>query len=133
MGNLPRDVFIYNHFCHYASQRSRSKLVSYHVQSRRRRKIVSLREGTLYSPAKSTTTQSREHGAIELYFQKSTRNKGKDRNRKQNLSPCHLTRSPDRDGCREEGEGRWVKYLHDYQKLYVYLNLTAEKTKLNET
>ena len=107
LGNLPKDVVIYNHFGHYASQRSRSKLVSYHVQSRRRRKIVSLREGTLYSPSKSTTTQSREHGAIELYFQKSTRNKGKDRNRKQNSSPCHLTRSPDRDGCKEGGgEGR---------------------------
>ena len=26
LGNLPKDVVIYNHFGHYASQRSRSKL-----------------------------------------------------------------------------------------------------------
>ena len=79
--------------------------------------------------ANTTTTQSREHSAIELYFQKSTRNKGKDRNRKQNSSPCHLTRSPDGDGCRGGGGAggggcRWVKYLHDYQKLYAYLKKT---------
>ena len=30
--------------------------------------------------ANTTTTQSREHSAIELYFQKSTRNKGKCQN-----------------------------------------------------
>ena len=84
----------------------------------------------------TTTTQSRGHGAIELYFQKSTRNKGKDRNRKQNSSPCHLTRSPDETGAGGGGEGRSVGKISTWLPETVRLSekkVTAEKTKLSET
>ena len=85
-----------------------------------------------YSPASTTTTQSRGHGAIELYFQKSTRNWGKDRNRRQNLSPCHLNRSPDRDGCRGEGRsvGKISTWLPETVRLSE-LDCRKNKTKWN--
>ena len=88
--------------------------------------------------ANTTTTQSREHSAIELYFQKSTRNKGKDRNRKQNSSPCHLTRSPDGDGWRGGGGGGgaalevggWNIYMTTRNCTPIQKkNVTAEKNK----